>query len=503
MTAEDDPPEPPRRRIASGLGLAAAVALPTAVLVVHAARYGSWIIDDAGITFAYARSIADGHGIVQQPGADTVEGYSNPLWVLLHVVGHWLGLFDRGTILGTPDYVVFPKALGVGCFLGILAATHAAARAVVRPAWLVTVVVGLVLAANPSFVVWTVSGLENPLYGLAAALLAALLICATVNDWLLTPPAAVAASLIALMAALTRPDGLMLAVAYPALAVLLVRKDTWRDGLRSVTVALLGFAVPYGLFLVWRSRVFGRLVPNTAVAKSQDVPDLSDFGKVRDLLTYPGRWTVVFGAVVVAFAAARWPPMRRVALAAGVPLALTLLAYGGLENDWMGEARFATPVWVLGSMLVGLAFVQVLVEAGPWIRVGLAAGTVGAVVVSSTVLLDHQATFRQAPTVPLCLVADRFGRFYNELADRLGVEDGEGSILLPDIGGTLLTSGLTVYDLAGLTDATIADAYDQDDIQQVRNYVFGEIKPTFIHSHGNWRILGGIEDPRLNRDYMP
>jgi hypothetical protein len=126
--------------MAPGLGLVVAFALPTAVLLAHAARYGSWIIDDAGITDAYARNIADGHGIVQQPGADTVEGYSNPLWLLLHVVGHWLGLFDRGTILGAPDYVVFPKALGVGCYLAILGATHAAARAVVRPAWPVTVV---------------------------------------------------------------------------------------------------------------------------------------------------------------------------------------------------------------------------------------------------------------------------------------------------------------------------------------------------------------------------
>ena len=75
-----DPRAPSRCRRGAGL---AAVAVPTAVFALHAVLYGRWIVDDAGITFAYARSLATGAGPVLQPGAEAVEGWSNPAWLAL------------------------------------------------------------------------------------------------------------------------------------------------------------------------------------------------------------------------------------------------------------------------------------------------------------------------------------------------------------------------------------------------------------------------------------
>jgi hypothetical protein len=49
----------------------------------HGALFGGWLIDDAGISFVYARKPVTGHGLVSQPGLAPVEGYSNFLWVLL------------------------------------------------------------------------------------------------------------------------------------------------------------------------------------------------------------------------------------------------------------------------------------------------------------------------------------------------------------------------------------------------------------------------------------
>ena len=49
-------------------------------------------IDDAGISYAYAKHIAEGRGPVAVVGGPWVEGYSNPLWVFLLVPFHWLGL---------------------------------------------------------------------------------------------------------------------------------------------------------------------------------------------------------------------------------------------------------------------------------------------------------------------------------------------------------------------------------------------------------------------------
>jgi hypothetical protein len=67
-----------RKRLTSLLQI-----LPFAVLLAHASVLGTWINDDAGITFSYARNLALGNGLVSQPGAEPVEGYSNFLWVLL------------------------------------------------------------------------------------------------------------------------------------------------------------------------------------------------------------------------------------------------------------------------------------------------------------------------------------------------------------------------------------------------------------------------------------
>jgi hypothetical protein len=91
---------------------AACVGAAGLVYVAHASLFHSWIVDDAGISFAYARSLATGHGLVAQPGAAPVEGFSNPLWTLLLASCFGLGLFDP---LWTP------KLLGLGFVLATVA----------------------------------------------------------------------------------------------------------------------------------------------------------------------------------------------------------------------------------------------------------------------------------------------------------------------------------------------------------------------------------------------
>lgn len=46
-----------------------AAGVPTAITAFHCMFYGRWLVDDAGVTFAYARSLSSGFGPVVQPGA--------------------------------------------------------------------------------------------------------------------------------------------------------------------------------------------------------------------------------------------------------------------------------------------------------------------------------------------------------------------------------------------------------------------------------------------------
>jgi hypothetical protein len=136
-----------------------AVVLPTAVAAGHASLYGRWEVDDAGITFAYARSVATGAGPVLQPGAPPVEGFSDPTWMALLAFGHRLGLFDHGTWFGVPDYVAYPKALAIALLAVVFSAFLATASAVSRYPAAVTAVAGCACELIPSFVIWSVSGL--------------------------------------------------------------------------------------------------------------------------------------------------------------------------------------------------------------------------------------------------------------------------------------------------------------------------------------------------------
>lgn len=493
-----------------------AVLLGSAVVAAQAARLKAWIVDDAAITFAYARSVAHGLGPVQQGGAPPVEGYSNPSWLTALTLGHGLGLFDHGSLFGVSDLVWFPKLLALLCVIGVLWCVRATIGSAVA-----TLFASAVLATNWSFVIWAFSGLENPLYGLLVAALAALLARAAARGALPNARTAALAGVLALLTALTRPDGVIYAGAYPLALVLTVPRSALSVAgvvervLRPSLLAVGAFGAPYGVFLLWRRAVFGQWVPNTAVAKAQGTPALAQvWRQAVDVLGYAG-WA---GVAVVALAAAlvllRPGPARAELVAAGVPVGFAVLAFAVLQPDWMSLYRFATPVWTAGALFGALALTRAwsaLRPAGSLgpvpLRAAARAALAGAAVVALTVSALPQAasaaTFRQWPTLSMCSVAQRYGLMFNAYADRLGLPPRTSSLLLPDLGGTLLTSELRVVDLAGLTDPTIARDYGADDMRALRSYVFHEVRPTFVHVHGPWaRNLGLLPDTLRAEGYL-
>ncbi|WP_245670736.1 hypothetical protein [Nocardia flavorosea] len=489
----------PERRARSWPAPSAAVLGGAALLGWRAAEYGSWIVDDAGITFAYARSAAEGFGPVLQPGAEPVEGFSNPTWLFVLMVGKWCGLFDRGALFGIPDYALYPKAVALICCMGILAACYAAARRVSRWPALVTFAAGAVLASIPSFVIWCFSGLENALFALTVCVLAAHLFLAVLDDRLWTPAVAVTAGALAAFAALTRPDGLIYLAAYPLTSVILMRRATWPAALRCGLYSGLAFAIPYGTYLLWRITEFGRLVPNTAVAKHQSLPSLYDLARAGELVQYAGVPAVL--AAVMVGGLALWPPgrWRDGAVALLVPLVLAVVAYCVLEPDWMAQFRFATPVWALGAVVLVLSVGQLAARLRKHGRALVALGLIGAAIPSGCAFAGQSAAYSADEDVPVCWIALRFGRLFNGYADILRIP--RGTLLTPDMGGSALTSRLQLIDMAGLTHTRMADIIAGNDRTTFGDYVFEELRPTFIHTHGPWLENNITSDARVMRDY--
>ncbi len=181
-----------------------------------------------------------------------------------------------------------------------------------------------------------------------------------------------------------------------------------------------------------------------------------------------------------------------------VPLTLAVVAYSILRADWMGEFRFATPVWAVATLVGSLAVAQVLAWSRPRWRIAVAVIVGAALLAQAGSQYSGMKTLRDNPTVALCKVADIDGRTVNGYADLLGVT--HGTYLGPDLGGTSLTSRLTIVDMAGLADRRVADFRQRGDFGGLRNYILESIRPTFMNIHGAFND-GLTSDQRLARDY--
>ncbi|HET9228272.1 MAG TPA: hypothetical protein VFR31_16465 [Thermoanaerobaculia bacterium] len=478
-----------------GLSVVVRVLVPLLVLFTHALVFGGWIVDDAGITFVYARNLVDGHGLVSQPGLPPVEGFSNFLWMLAFVPTLAVGLFHP---------VIVPKLLSFALLAGsfILLDRSLLSLTGKRAVSLVTL---LLLAVCTPFVVWTVSGLENPLYVFLLCLLLWLIVREREGGAFPLAAGAVAAGL-----ALTRPDGILFAPLYPLFAI--AGQGRWGRIIRYGAV----FALILGGFVLFRWSYFGDIYPNTYYAKGG--PNAKVY---LDLVTLAPKMTAkafeLFESV-----AGQWHVLLLAALLAGTAFLIgrgrfgwqhgILLAFAWfgavpyllLPFDWMEEYRFATPLFPFfyGYAVTIVASLGEILLPDPARRrlPALAAGAV-AIMLSLGLFASRSVIFAAAPTVSFQEVVEKFGLRYNRYADLL--EAKEASILLPDVGGTLWVSRLRVYDLVGLTDPTIARTLDKRP-EAFYDYIFDEVKPTFIHLHHYWTLQAGLDyDPRFRRDYVP
>ena len=224
------------------------------------------LFDDAMISMRYAWHLAEGHGLVWNPG-EWVEGYTNPLWTLymaglIYVFGEHI----------SPLLVQLTGALSVvgSAYFMYRSATMLVARRRVDLQFRIAgpLAAFLFLSYYPiSF--WALAGMEaGPL-----TLVAALALYVTVRDWDEGPLPSTVPILFGCLtvAYFLRPDGI-LSVA-PLIAAVLVRQ-LWQRRFRVVLVscALAGiFLVLVAVHLLWRLDYYGSLLPNTYTLKIEGI----------------------------------------------------------------------------------------------------------------------------------------------------------------------------------------------------------------------------------------
>jgi arabinofuranosyltransferase len=210
------------------------------------------VYDDSFISFRYARNLAQGHGLVFNPG-ERVEGYTNFLWTVL----------TAGAIALGVDVIIASKMLATVAGIATLWLTFHVGRQELGDVWPGVLAAGM-LAVTVSFARYAVSGFEMLLYGMLV-LLGLYLYLRALKVGTIPASAGIALAL----AAITRPEGTIVygAVTLHYLFTLWLKPVPGTQRLAHFGGWLASFSLVYVPYFIWRYSYYGYLLPNTFYAK--------------------------------------------------------------------------------------------------------------------------------------------------------------------------------------------------------------------------------------------
>ncbi|MDP8222682.1 MAG: hypothetical protein P9L99_04925 [Candidatus Lernaella stagnicola] len=292
------------------------------------------VVDDAWITYAYARNLAAGHGIAFNPG-EHVEGCT----AFLHMV------------ILAPFALLTERLDLVAVVINVLAWAGVAllAWSFIRPKHDEPVgVFGYFIAAFAllgfSGVAWTYSGMEMPL--VALAWLGAVKLHLWEREHGKWP---ILSALVTVAAGLLRPDGILVAITL-ALSTWVEspKKLNWSKAI-AYSVVVVGL---FGGYWLWRWNYFGYPLPNTFYAKVTH----TSWSLTQTGILYVVRWLVGMVLPLLGVVAAWYAWRRRVAprwLRVMAGLLATSVAYVLLVGaDFFSFHRFLLPAFVPMLLLV-------------------------------------------------------------------------------------------------------------------------------------------------------
>ncbi len=336
--------------------------LPLALLIGHGLLYLrtlAWdVVDDAYISFRYARNLMEGHGLVFNIG-EKVEGYTNFLWTVL--LAPFIGL-------GIPPALI---AVLAGLAFGGMTLWLAYRLGSWKGGPWVGAIAALLLALDGSFALWSVGGMETAMFTclVLAGAFAYLREQSDPHRWPLS-------GLFFALAAMTRPEGVMLFAVTAGHQVLVRLFEERRLFKPRDLIRILLFCGLWGSYFLGRWWYYGFFLPNTFYAKVAPEGTRAQIMRgVHYLLTFArihlgyiswlplavlflrrrvDRWTTyalgmigAYGAYVV-YVGGDWSVGRF--LVPPLPFFYLLLAQGLAEGyRWASQAAFGplgTPRWL-------------------------------------------------------------------------------------------------------------------------------------------------------------
>ncbi len=412
-------------------GFAILYAVLTALFILY--RNRGFYHDDAYITLRYARHFMAGQGIVWNPG-EYVQGYTNFLQLLFVS-----GLGELGIDLQSASRIIGVVSIWA------LAATMLVFRTINRGEacerlWHIPVI--LVMTSAP-LLVWSLGGLEGPLFSLLVAVGTCLLLIdadAARRRWL-----HFASGLAFGLGYLTRPDGIV----FVAVSAAWLLWMTWRSRPRAYA-GPIAFAVGVGIvvapYTVWQLSYYGDIVPNTYYAKTGAPLDIRLSSGLRYVASFalrpPFLPVLVFAALVYVYAKRALNPKLAYLVVSVVSYVFFVVSVGG---DHMQSFRLLLPVIPLMSVLLVMTLPPALNANAAIVKYV----TVAIIIVSSLQLTDWRLNPRRED--PAARGGTIVGRYIANAWP-------EGSLVaLNTAGSTPYYAGQHRYiDMLGLNDPVIS-----------------------------------------------
>lgn len=470
------------------------------------AKTWHFTIDDAGISYAYAKHWAEGQGLVAVIGGATVEGYSNFTWVAL--LAAFAAMGAEVTVAAKWLAAVFTVGTAyVGALLVTRARPNNGGARRDRRWWELSAASALAVIAmghSANFLVWMPSGLENPLFVFLLVLIV-LLDAGESRAPRRWPFSAVACALLVM----TRPEG----IAYAGVVALAKAWSSLREPrLRPQTrYFFAGWILPLVGYHAWHYATFGEWVPNTYFAKAPGQRDEFELGLeyVADGLRKSGLMALSPLLVLSCWRRAR-EPWVLLALLGGT---LAFAVYAG--GDWMPHYRFvsfAVPLFACSAALGAAELARRMGRGRPW-RAEVAA-LVLVVGFGFWTAKPARAALNDIERRRWCHFCERLteAKALKRTAARLGVP--ASTVLTQDFGGPAYesTSEFMPLDLLGLCDRSAA-LIQRRSSGGYEDYLFGRLQywfhelgqqPTLLSfPHHFWRNLTGTHEARWAYTEIP
>ena len=234
-----------------GLILAGVVILSTAIYLLYEKSQNNpgFPLDDAWIHQTYARNLAINHKWEYFPG-QTSSGSTSPLWTLLLAIGYWIKI----------EPITWSYILGLIFLWGIAFIAEISIRKIYPEYQLKIPWIGILMALEWHHVWAADSGMETPLISLIT-LVVLLMILKNSREICLE-------GILVALAIWTRPDGILLLG--PMIFAILLKKDPWKEKIRSLGKAGIGFGGLFGAYLAFNLLLSDTPWPNTFYAKQSE-----------------------------------------------------------------------------------------------------------------------------------------------------------------------------------------------------------------------------------------